>query len=79
MSLNDFILTAGAVFFIFALVKMVLATEKPPVFSSLTTGFWLGCFALIVYRSEHLWFAMVTTGLSAALWFVLCAQKVRQR
>lgn len=78
MSWQDIILTGGSIVFIIALLPSVFSNNKPASSTSAMTGSILLVFAF-VYGSLHLWFATVTTLITAALWFTLLVQKLRKR
>lgn len=73
---QDIVFTAGSLVFIVALARMVLATDKPPLFSSVSTGLTLAAFA-VCYGTLGLPFACATTALSALLWLTLAVQRIR--
>ena len=74
MTWQDAVLSVGAVFFIIALVPLVRSRfEKPPLFTSITTGAWLAVFA-VVYATKDLPFACATTTATAACWLLVAWQ-----
>lgn len=81
MSAPDIIFAVGSVFFIISLVPSILGPDKPSIWTSVTTGGWLGIFALtyLLLFPNPLWYAGITTLGTSACWFVLAAQKYRER
>jgi branched-subunit amino acid ABC-type transport system permease component len=73
---QDFVLTAGSLVFIAALLPSVFSNNKPAISTSAITGGVLGVFA-VTYATLSLWFAAVTTAMSAVLWLFLAIQKLR--
>jgi hypothetical protein len=71
---QDFVFTIGSLFFIVALVFSVRSPDKPPVRTSVITGFWLVVFS-VVYATLSLPLAAVTSAISGLLWFTLAVQK----
>lgn len=75
---QDIILTAGSVIFLIALFPSLLNKKaKPAILTSLLTGLVLLVYA-VVYASLSLWFSVITTVATAALWFTLATQKYKQ-
>jgi len=74
---QDIVLAIGSLILAVALVPSVLSTDKPAVWTSVTTGTVLVVFA-ITYGSLSLWYAVLTTSLAAILWIVLMVQKLLQ-
>ncbi len=77
MQVQDFILTAGSLVFIAALIPTILGKGKPEISTSLTTGSVLVVFSG-VYISLDLWFSACTTFVTSLCWFMLTIQKKRQ-
>ena len=78
MIIQDIILTVGSAIFIAALLPTVFAPTKPAILTSLITGSTLGVFA-VTYFTLDLQYSSITTAISAALWFVIAFQTMRQR
>jgi hypothetical protein len=74
----DAIFAVGSLFFAAALLPSVFGPDKPALWTSITTGFWLVVFA-VTYMTLDLNFAAASTALSGALWLTLAAQKWRSR
>jgi hypothetical protein len=74
---QDFVLSAGALLFIVALVPTILSKHKPALSSCIMTGSILSVFAL-VYVTLHLWYAAATTAGTAVTWAILAAQNISQ-
>lgn len=77
MHWQDLVFTLGSLFFIVALVHSVRSEDKPPVGTSVITGFWLGVFSA-VYATLGLPLAATTSAISAVLWGVLAVQKINR-
>jgi hypothetical protein len=75
---QDIVLAIGAVIFCLALIPSITGEDKPAVWTSVLTGSVLAVFTA-VYVSLSLWYAALTTGLSAVLWAVLAFQKVSKK
>jgi hypothetical protein len=75
---QDIAITIGTVVFIVALIPSILGKDKPAVPTSMMTGTVLVVFT-IVYISLALWFAAVTTGITAILWYILAIQVILRR
>lgn len=71
---QDYVLTAGSVVFIVALLPAVFSDAKPPKTTSLMTAAVLYVFALTDV-SLHLYLTAAITFLTAATWTILAAQK----
>ena len=76
MAWQDYILTAGSILFIVALLPSVFSKDKPALKTSLLTGTILAIFAF-TYASLSLWFTTITTALASITWFILVYQKSR--
>jgi len=77
-SWQDIILSIGSLFFIAGLLPSVLSQNKPAVTTSITNALVLLTFT-ITYATLSLWFAAVTTAITAGLWAVLAFQKSHKR
>lgn len=75
MSVQNLALTVGNLAFAVALLRAVFASEKPPLFTSALTAFWLAVFAF-VYGTQHFYSAASATGLLSMLWFILAVQVI---
>jgi hypothetical protein len=71
---QDIVLAAGSLLFAIALVPSVIGKHKPSLATSLPTGVVL-CIFSATYVTLSLWYAAITTALSASLWLILAAQK----
>jgi hypothetical protein len=71
---QDGVLALGALMFAIALIPSVTSKDKPALWTSILTCTVLIVFA-ITYASLSLWFATITTSLTALLWGVLIIQK----
>lgn len=71
---QDVILTAGTLVFIVALVPMVLASDKPPLSTSIPTGLTLLAFAPAQWTLGAT-YAACTGAVTGLLWLTLAAQK----
>lgn len=74
-SWQDIVLAIGSLVFAIALIPSLLSKDKPALLTSGSTSLVLFVFT-ITYASLSLWYATVTTALSAALWGVLALQKL---
>ncbi len=63
--------------FCITLVPMLLAKEKPPLSSSITTGIVLVVSAGIMF-TLHLWLAAASQSIVGIQWLWLAAQKIKQ-
>jgi hypothetical protein len=77
-SWQDIVLAVGSLIFAAALLPSILCEHKPALWTSIMTGSVLIVFA-VTYATLSLWYAMVTTSLTAVMWAVLAVQKVLQR
>lgn len=73
---QDIVLTIGQIIFIIALIPAITHKHKPPFSTGILNAIVLVTFA-IVYITLSLWFASVTTGIVAVLWFVLALQSLK--
>lgn len=77
-SWQDFVMTAGAMVFIIALVPMVLGQSKPMVSSSVINALALTGFT-VVFVSLGLWYSAITEAIVTLLWVILAAQRQLQK
>jgi len=78
MTWQDGVLALGSVSFGVALVPTIRGASKPALATSVVTAAWLAVFAG-VYASLSLWFACVTSAITASLWAWLGWQVLRGR
>ena len=78
MKWQDIVIGIGSFVFFIALIPMIRGKEKPPIFSSASTSFFLWAF-VVCYVSFGLWLSTVSGVLSAGAWTILLIQKLRQR
>ena len=71
---QDVVLAVGQIVFIFALLPMVRAKQKPPLFSCLIHGLVLGSFG-IVFASLALWFSALAVFAVSGMWFYIGWQR----
>lgn len=71
---QDYVLTAGSIIFILALIPAIFADHKPPRSTCATTAAVLYVFAFTEF-TLNLYFASLTTLATAACWTVLLLQK----
>ena len=74
---QDYVLTAVQILFCVTLIPMLLATEKPPLSSSVTTGLAL-LVGAVTFFTLHLWLAAASQGIVGFQWLALAYQKMRQ-
>jgi uncharacterized membrane protein len=74
---QDIVIAVGSLVFAIALVPSVLSHHKPALWTSTVTGTVLVLFA-VTYASLSLWYATLTTSLTAIMWIILAIQKVLQ-
>lgn len=75
---QDAVLTTGSVVFLLALFPSLRNEKaKPAMLTSVLTGWVLLVYA-VVYASLSLWFSVITTVVTAILWFILAMQKYKQ-
>ena len=75
---QDYLLTIVQVFFCLTLIPMLLAKEKPPLASSITTGIALLVGAL-TFATLHLWLAAASQAIVGLQWLTLAVQKIRAK
>lgn len=73
---QDYVLTAGSIAFVLALIPAVRAKEKPARTTSAMTSFVLWIFAATDVTLGLYWTAL-TTALTASMWLVLLIQGIR--
>lgn len=73
---QDIVLTIGQIIFIIALIPAITHKHKPHFLTGILNAIVLVTFA-IVYVTLSLWFAAITTGIVAVLWFVLALQSLK--
>lgn len=73
MTWQDIVLAVGSILFAAALWPMLLGERKPESSSSFSTAVVLWVF-MVTYTSLQLYFASLTTALTAAEWTVLYFQ-----
>jgi len=71
---QDYVLTAGSLAFIVALLPAVWSEAKPPRSTCALTGAVLWAYAIVDATLSLNWTALTTAG-TAALWTVLLLQK----
>jgi hypothetical protein len=74
---QDYAFTVVQIFFCITLIPMILAKEKPPLASSITTGVALIAGALI-FSTLHLWLTATTQAIVGIQWLILAYQRVRR-
>lgn len=74
---QDIAISIGQLVLAAALVPSILSKDKPSLWTSITCGVVLALFAF-TYLTIALWYAAVTTFISALLWILLAAQKLLQ-
>lgn len=75
-SWQDIVLAIGSLIFDIALIPSIKGKDKPAVWTSCLYALVLITFTF-AYASLSLWYATVTTVITAALWGVLALQKLR--
>ena len=75
---QDIVLSAGSLVFAVALMPSVLSKNKPAALTSALYGSVLLIF-VFTYASLSLWYAAITTLLTAILWLILAIQKTLQK
>jgi hypothetical protein len=75
---QDVIIAAGSVVIVAGLLPSVFGSHKPAAPTSIITFLVLSAFA-ISYATLKLWYATITTAMTALLWLVLAIQKLLQR
>jgi hypothetical protein len=78
MAWQDIVLSIGSWIFIFALFPSIFGKDKPPLSTSVITGFVLISY-VFVYFTLHLWLSMASTGIMVAAWLTLAVQKYLQK
>jgi len=74
---QDYALTIIQIFFCITLIPTLFAKEKPPLASSVSTGFALLVSATI-FTTLHLWLAAASQAIVGIQWLVLAYQKYRR-
>ena len=77
MKIQDVIFAVGSIVFNVALWPSIRSVNKPALFTSVTTSFWLFVFA-VTYTTLGLTLAAATTFVGAIEWGILALQKKRQ-
>lgn len=75
---QDIVLSIGSLFFIIGLMPSIFTDAKPAGLTSLTNALVLSAFT-VAYATLYLWFAAVTTAITAGCWMVLAVQKARAK
>lgn len=75
---QDIILAIGGFAFSIALIPALKDQQKPPTTTSIITGVILTMFC-IIYLTLGLRLAALSTALTAACWWTLLVQRIRQR
>lgn len=75
---QDYAITVIQIFFCLTLIPMLLAKEKPPLASSISTGLALIAGA-IIFATLSLWLAAASQAIVGIQWLTLAAQKITQR
>ncbi len=73
---QDYVLTAIQIFFCVTLIPMLLAKEKPPLTSSISTGLIL-LISSLVLTTLNLWLAAVSQSIVGVQWLILAWQRWR--
>ena len=73
---QDYLFLVGGVVFIVALFPSLLSKDKPSWLTSITTSFFLFCYATAFFTLE-LKFAAITTSITAMIWLVIFVQKIK--
>ena len=73
---QDYVLTVVQIFFCITLIPMLLAKEKPPFASSISTGLTLLVCAA-VFTTLHLWLSAISQTIVGIQWLVLAWQRSR--
>lgn len=74
---QDYVLSAIQIFFCFTLIPMLLAREKPPLTSSISTGIALLASAGVL-ATLGLWFTTAVQAIVGLEWLTLALQKFLQ-
>lgn len=73
---QDYFLATVEAFFCLTLIPMLLAKEKPPLISSISTGILLLALAA-TFVTLSLWLAAVTQAIVGFQWLTLAVQRKR--
>ncbi|MHB1162944.1 MAG: hypothetical protein ACYCZZ_00215 [Minisyncoccota bacterium] len=71
---QDYLLTAVQAFFCLTLIPMLLAKEKPPLASSVSTGLTL-LISAAVFMTLHFWLTAISQTVVGIQWLTLAYQK----
>ena len=71
---QDYLLTAVQVFFCLTLIPMLIAKEKPPLASSISTGLTL-LISAAVFVTLHFWLTAISQTVVGIQWLTLAYQK----
>ena len=74
----DFVFSIGAIVFSLALIPSVISSEKPNLWTSISTAIILTIFSM-TYLSIEFYYAAATTATTAVLWWLLFWQKLGDR
>lgn len=72
---QDYVFLAGGIIFIFALFPSLFSKDKPNWMTSISTSFFLYCYATAFF-SLNLKYAAITTVVTATIWLILYIQKI---
>lgn len=76
MRWQDIVIAFGGFAFSLALIPSIRGKDKPPVVTSLLTGFFLYIFA-ICFATLKMWLSMSSEIVSGICWTILLIQKMR--
>lgn len=74
---QDYLLTFVQISFCVTLIPMLFAKEKPPLLSSITTGFAL-IVSAVVFLTLNLWLAALLQGIVGCQWLALAYQRMHK-
>jgi len=74
---QDALMALAQAVFIIALIPALWTKTKPPIFTSIITGFGLMAIAISV-GSLGLWWSAATSAVCVVMWFTLARQRFNQ-
>lgn len=76
---QDFVISIGSICFSIALLPMLKrGADRPPVFSSSLTSFWLYVY-FAAFATLGLWYAAITGAINATLWATIAFLKWNEK
>ena len=74
---QEFVISTGQWFFVISLIPTLRSKNKPPLFTSLTTGLILLVFGY-TFATMHMWNSSISTFTVGMTWEVIAVQTILQ-